>query len=143
VTAIDENAPPLRPAPAITEDNLFYWEAARDGLLVAQRCGSCGKLRHPPRTACPACQSLDIEVVQLSGDGEVYSYSLLWHPRSPRFSYPVIAILVDLAEGIRVVSNLVGAEPADVRVGLPVTVEFERCEGELAVPVFRPRTEAA
>ena len=135
--------PPVRPAPAITEDNLFFWEAARDGRLVAQRCGSCGLLRHPPRTACPACQSLDIEIARLSGDGEVYSYALLWHPRSPRFGYPVIAVLVDLAEGVRVVSNLVGIAPDEVRIGLPVTVEFEPCEGDLAVPVFRPRGEAA
>jgi uncharacterized OB-fold protein len=137
----DSSAPPLRPAPAITEDNLFFWEAARDGRLVAQRCGSCGVLRHPPRTACPACQSLDIEITELSGDGEVYSYSLLWHPRSPRFSYPVIAVLVDLAEGIRVLSSLAGVAPEEVRVGLPVTVAFEPCEGDLAVPVFRPRPE--
>jgi uncharacterized OB-fold protein len=142
-SATDESAPPPHPAPAITEDNQFYWEAARDGRLVAQRCGSCGRLRHPPRTACPRCQSLDTEIAELSGDGEIYSYALLWHPRSPRFDYPVIAILVDLAEGIRVVSNLVGAEPGDVRIGLPVTVEFQPCEGELAVPVFRPRTAAA
>jgi uncharacterized protein len=143
VTATEESAPPLRPAPAITEDNLFYWEAARDGRLVAQRCGSCGRLRHPPRAACPHCQSLEVEIAELSGDGEIYSYALLWHPRSPRFAYPVIAILVDLAEGIRVVSNLVGAEPGDARIGLPVTVEFQPCEGDLAVPVFRPSTEAA
>jgi len=144
VSVTDESVPPpVRPAPAITEDNLFFWEAARDGRLVAQRCGSCGLLRHPPRTACPACQSLDIEIAELSGDGEVYSYALLWHPRSPRFGYPVIAVLVDLAEGVRVVSNLVGIAPDEVRIGLPVTVGFEPCEGDLAVPVFRPRGEAA
>ena len=144
VTVTDASVPPpVRPAPAITEDNLFFWEAARDGRLVAQRCGSCGLLRHPPRTACPACRSLDIEIAELSGDGEVYSYALLWHPRSPRFGYPVIAVLVDLAEGVRVVSNLVGIAPDEVRIGLPVTVGFEPCEGDLAVPVFRPRGEAA
>lgn len=143
MTAIDERVPLLRPAPAVTEDNLFYWEAARDGRLVAQRCASCGKLRHPPRTGCPYCQSLDFEIAELSGDGEIYSYSLLWHPRSPRFSYPVIAILVDLAEGVRVVSNLVGSEPADVRIGLPVRVEFDPCDGGLAVPVFRARAATA
>jgi uncharacterized OB-fold protein len=137
----DVSAPALRPAPAITEDNLFFWEAARDGRLVAQRCGSCGLLRHPPRAGCPACQSLDIEIAELSGEGEVYSYSLLWHPRSPRFEYPVIAVLVDLAEGIRVLSNLVGIEPGAVRIGLPVTAEFAPCAGELALPVFRPTGE--
>jgi uncharacterized protein len=139
----DMSVPALRPAPAITEDNLFFWEAARDGRLVAQRCGSCGLLRHPPRTACPACQSLDIAIAELSGEGEIYSYSLLWHPRSPRFDYPVIAVLVDLAEGVRVLSNLVGAEPAAVRIGLPVTVKFAPCEGDLALPVFRLKGDAA
>jgi uncharacterized protein len=142
VTPKEATTPFPRPAPAITEDNLFFWEAARDGRLVGPRRVPCGLLQYPPRTACPACQSLDCEIAELSGDGEVYSYALLWHPRSPRFDYPVIAILVDLAEGIRLVSNLVGVSPEEVRVGLPVAVEFERCEGELAVPVFRPRSEA-
>lgn len=136
-TTIDESAAAVRPAPAVTEDNAFFWEAAREGRLVAQRCGACHKFRHPPAAACPACRSLDIEVVDLSGRGTVYSYSLLWHPQSPRFTYPVIAVLVDLDEGVRIASNLVGVDPDDIRIGMPVTVEFEPCEGDLAVPVFR------
>jgi uncharacterized OB-fold protein len=142
VTMKDTSLPSLRPSPALTEDNLFFWEAARDRRLVAQRCASCGLLRHPPRSGCPACQALDLEVVDLSGEGEVYSYALLWHPRSPRFEYPVIAVAVDLVEGIRVMSNLVGTAPAEVRIGLQVSVDFEACEGGLAVPVFRLRGAA-
>jgi uncharacterized OB-fold protein len=136
------NAGP-RPAPGLTEDNAFFWEAAREGRLVAQRCGSCGSIRHPPRPVCPACQSFDVDVVRLSGMGEVYSYSLLHHPRSPRFSYPVVVVLVELEEGVRLLSNLVDVEPADVRIGMPVRVDFAPADGDLAVPVFRPRGGAA
>jgi uncharacterized OB-fold protein len=125
-----------RPAPVLTEDNRFFWEAAAEGRLVAQRCGACGKLRHPPRPMCPECHSLDAKIVDLAGTGTIYSYALLHHPRHPDFDYPVIAVLVDLDEGVRMVSNLVDAEPQDVRVGMPVRVTFAPTAEDLAVPVF-------
>ena len=128
----------VRPAPLLTEDNHEFWEAARDGRLVAQGCSSCGRLRHPPRPMCPHCHSLDHELVELSGRGVVYSYALLHHPRHPRFDYPVVAALVDLDEGIRLVTNLVGVEPGEIRIGLPVTVAFAPTDDGMAVPVFRP-----
>jgi uncharacterized OB-fold protein len=127
-----------RPAPNVTDDNAIFWEAARDGKLVAQRCGDCGRLRHPPRPMCPECHSIRQETVELAGTGTVYSYAILHHPRSPAFTYPVIAALVDLDEGIRIVSNLVGIEPADVRIGAPVRVVFEATADDMAVPVFEP-----
>jgi uncharacterized protein len=132
----------VRPAPVLTEDNHAFWEAARDRRLVAQGCRSCGRLRHPPRPQCPLCHSLDHELVELSGRGVVYSYALLHHPRNPRFDYPVVAALVDLDEGVRLVTNLVDVEPGDVRIGLPVTVDFAPTADGMAVPVFRP-VEAA
>ena len=63
---------------------------------------------------CPECHGLDYDVVELSGRGTVYSYAVLHHPRSPRFTYPLVTALVDLDEGVRLVTNLVGVEPADV-----------------------------
>jgi uncharacterized OB-fold protein len=125
-----------RPAPVLTEDNRFFWEAAAEGRLVAQRCGACGKLRHPPRPMCPECHSLDAKIVDLAGTGTIYSYALLHHPRHPDFDYPVIAVLVDLDEGVHMVSNLVDAEPQEVRVGMPVRVTFTPTAEDLAVPVF-------
>jgi hypothetical protein len=127
-----------RPAPIVTEDSAAFWDAADQGRLVAQRCAACGRLRHPPRPMCPECNSLDVEVVELSGRGVVYSYALLHHPQHPAFEYPVLAVLVDLDEGIRIVSNLVGVEPDDVSIGIPVRVEFVATDGEHHVPVFRP-----
>ena len=97
-----------RPAPVVTEDSAAFWDAADEDRLVTQRCAACGRLRHPPRPMCPECGSLTVEVVELSGRGVVYSYALLHHPQHPAFEYPVLAALIDLAEGIRIVSNLVG-----------------------------------
>ena len=127
-----------RPAPIVTDDSTAFWEAARDGRLVAQRCRDCGRFRHPPRPMCPECHSIDQETVELAGTGTVYSYAILHHPQHPAFSYPVVAVLVDLDEGIRIVSNLVGVQPGDVRIGTRVRVTFEATEHDMAVPVFGP-----
>jgi len=128
----------IRPAPIVTEDSAAFWDAADEGRLVAQRCAKCGRLRHPPRPMCPECRSLDVEMVTLSGRGTVYSYAILHHPRHPAFEYPVLAALVDLEEGIRLVSNLVGVARAEIRIGMPVEVEFAATDGGHRVPVFRP-----
>jgi uncharacterized OB-fold protein len=127
-----------RPAPLLTEDNLAYWEAARDREFRIQGCADCGKLRHPPRPMCPHCGSLRTDMVAVSGKGAVYSYAILHHPQAPVFDYPVQAVLVDLDEGVRVLSNIVGAAPGDIRIGMPVQVEFADTKDGWAVPVFRP-----
>jgi uncharacterized OB-fold protein len=125
-----------RPDPGITEDNEFFWEAAAAHRLVAQKCARCGVLRHPPRPMCPYCGELEIEVVELSGYGTVYSWAVLHHPQNPAFDYPIKAILVDLDEGIRMVSNIVGVEPGSIRIGMRVAVGFESTAAGNAVPVF-------
>src|ERR1700730_17585396 len=109
-----EDALPTRPAPIRTEDNQFFWDAATQGRLVAQRCGSCGRFHHPPRPMCPECHSVESDIVELSGTGQVYSYAVLHHPQNPKFTYPLVAALVELDEGIRLVTNLVGVEPGEV-----------------------------
>jgi uncharacterized protein len=133
-----EGPQPRRPAPLLTDDNAFFWEAASEGRLVAQRCQGCGRLRHPPRPMCPHCHSLEFEVVPLSGRGSLYSYAILHHPQHPAFDYPLIAALVDLDEGIRLVSNLSGVEAAAIEIGMELEVGFVPTEDDAAVPVFRP-----
>jgi uncharacterized OB-fold protein len=127
----------VRPGPIVTEDSAVFWDAAAQHRLVAQRCGECATLRHPPRPMCPQCGSLDVEMVELSGRGTIYSYALLHHPQHPAFDYPVVAVLVDLDEGIRIVSNLIEVDPADVRVDLRVEVAFVDAADGAALPVFR------
>jgi uncharacterized OB-fold protein len=129
-----------RPSPRLTEDNVGFWEAAAAGRLVAQRCAACASLRHPPRPMCPSCRSLDWAWVDLSGRGVVYSFSILHHPQHPAFEYPVLAALIDLDEGVRIVSNLVDVAPAAVRIGLPVEVRYATTADGGAVPVFAPRS---
>jgi uncharacterized OB-fold protein len=138
---VDVQDAPRRPPPIVTDDSAVFWDAAVGGRLVAQRCGGCGRLRHPPRPMCPYCHSLDVDVETLSGRGRVYSYAVLHHPQHPAFDYPVLAVLVDLDEGVRVVSNLTDVAPGDVRIGMPVGAHFVATAGGAAVPVFRPAGE--
>jgi uncharacterized OB-fold protein len=127
-----------RPAPIVTSDSEPFWQAADQERLVAQRCPSCRRFRHPPRPMCPHCRSLTYEMVELSGRGTVYSYAVLHHPQNPAFEYPVLAALVDLEEGVRFVTNVVGVDPHGVRIGMDVAVEFATTVDDHRVPVFRP-----
>ena len=129
-----------RPAPILTEDNEGYWLAARERRLVIQRCRDCGELHHPPRPMCPRCHSVDLGWHEVTGTGVIYSYALLHHPQHPAFSYPVPAVLVELDEGARIVSNMVDVDPQDIHIGMEVEVAFEPTADDAVVPVFRPRT---
>lgn len=127
-----------RPAPLLTEDNHEFWDAAAEHRLAVQRCSSCGHLHHPPRPMCPDCGSLEHEMATMSGRATVYSYALLHHPQHPAFEYPVVAAIVELEEGPRLVTNIVGCEPSEVSIGMPVEVRFVEAGEDAAVPVFAP-----
>src|SRR4051812_44950455 len=129
----------VHPAPILTDDNRAFWEAATEGRLVAQRCSQCHTSPPPPRPMCPQCHSLEHEIVDLAGTGTVYSYALLHHPQHPAFTYPVPAVLVELDEGVRIVSNMIDIDPHDITIGMEVEVAFAPAEHETAVPVFKPR----
>ncbi|MBW0018696.1 MAG: Zn-ribbon domain-containing OB-fold protein [Mycobacterium sp.] len=130
-----------RMAPAISPDTEFFWNGLRENTLLIQRCGGCGTLRHPPRPMCPQCRSLDWAAIESSGRGSVYSYVLPHQPRFPFFDYPYIVVLVALDEGVRLVSNLIDVDPADVTVGMPVEIcyqTFDGANGDLVLHQFRP-----
>lgn len=131
---------PRRPAPVLTDDNSAFWSAAAEHRLVVQRCGGCGRFLHPPRPVCPWCGAADLAFVEACGTGSVHSYAFVHHPRNPAFDYPIVAALVDLDEGVRLVTNLVDVDRHDVEIGMPVEVTFVPTAGGGAVPVFRPRT---
>jgi uncharacterized protein len=128
----------MRQAPIVTDDSAVFWDAAAQHRLVAQRCSRCGVLRHPPRPMCPHCHALEYEAAELSGRGTLYSYAVLHHPQHPAFEYPVLAALVDLEEGVRLVSNLAEVQPADIAIGMRLEVMFVPTADDRAVPVFRP-----
>ena len=129
---------PLRPRPALTQDIAFFFEGAKQGTLLIQRCGACGLLRHPPRPACASCGSFDWDTVTSSGRGTVYSFVVMHHPQIPGFDYPLPIAVVELEEGTRLVGDLIGVDPADIRIGMPVVAEMVAVDDELTIPMFRP-----
>ena len=129
---------PLRPRPSLTLDNAFWFDGAREHRLLIQRCANCGVLRHPPRPRCDKCGSYEWNALEASGRGTVYSYVVNHHPQIPAFDYPLPIALVELEEGTRLVADLVGVEPAEIEVGMPVTVEWIDHDPELTLPAFRP-----
>lgn len=130
--------PTLRPKPQMTLDTVWWFEALRRHELLIQRCTDCGHLRHPVRPMCPDCRSLSWDTVAACGEGVVHSYVVAHHPQIPGFDYPLTTALVDLAEGTRLLGNIVGCEPADVHIGMPVTLEFIDIDGERSAAQFRP-----
>ncbi|HEX5566280.1 MAG TPA: Zn-ribbon domain-containing OB-fold protein, partial [Streptomyces sp.] len=128
----------LRPRPAVNRDNAFWFEAAKEHRLLIQRCASCAALRHPPGPCCPQCTSLEWDTVEASGHGRVYSYTVNHHPRHPAFEFPLVVAVVELAEGTRLITNLVGIAPEEVEIDMPVVLDWLDADPDLSLPVFRP-----
>ncbi len=138
---VDGQAPaerPKRPRPSLTHDNRFFFDGAKEGRLLIQRCSDCGALRHPPRPACGRCRSFDWEPVQSSGRGTVYSYVVIHYPKVPALDYPLVVALVELEEGTRLVADVSGITPETVAIGTPVQAAFETFDDDLTLPVFHP-----
>jgi uncharacterized protein len=130
----------MRILPAPDELTAPYWNAAREHRLVIQRC-ACGRLSHPPVVSCPACHGGAFTWEPMSGDGEVYAFTWVSHSVHPASAgqTPYILVLVELAEGPRVLTNLRHCAPEDVRVGLGVRVLFEDISDTVTLPQFAPR----
>ena len=130
--------------PQVSPDTAFFWAGTAAGELRIQRCGKCGALRHPPGPMCPRCGEPQRPpggeggYAIAAGTGEVYSYVVHHHPPVPGKTLPFVVALVELPEGVRMVGELLGVRPDQVRVGLPVRAEFVRVDDELALPAWRP-----
>ena len=131
-----------RLAPTVSPDSAFFWDGCRENKLLIQRCTGCQALRQPARPMCPRFQSLDWDTVESTGRGTVYSYVMPRHPPMPLMEYPYIVALVELEEGVRLVSNLREIAPADVEVGMPVEVFYETFDtidgNDVVLHQFRP-----
>ncbi len=128
--------------PPMGPDNAWWWEMADQGKLGIQHCRGCATLRHPPRPMCGDCHSLEWDAVQACGRGTICSYTILTHPQFPGYQYPLIIILVDLEEGTRLTSQLVGCEPGEVDFGLPVEMLIHEDPDGFKLPVFKLRRNA-
>lgn len=121
--------------PQVEPDDEFFWAGVAERRLLLQRCSSCGTLRHPPGPMCGSCHSTAWDTQEASGRGVIHAWILSRPPGDPEAA-PRIVALVDLDEGVRFVSNLVGVEPTQVANGMAVGLVFETVDGVL-LPQFR------
>jgi len=135
-----EGIPIMRPY--IDLDNQGYWDAVKNHKLVLQYCTKCNRFIHPPRPMCPTCRSQDtMEWKESSGKGILYSYVMFTSPKMayPAYELPYAVVLVELEEGVRIVTNTHEIEPDEVQIGLPVEVMFEDLPDGQTVYRFKKR----
>lgn len=134
-------AKPRRLRPPLGHDNQWWWEGIAAGELRIQRCSDCGTLRHPPRPMCGKCRSIHWGWIVSQGAGTVHSYVVLHHPPVPGYEYPLPVVLVDLDEGTRIVANVSGCAPGEIRIGMRVQARIEPVDDEMRLPFFHPVRE--
>ena len=132
------------PRLTVTQDNAFFFEAARQGRLEIQQCDGCGQLRHPPTPTCPHCRSFDWSTVVASGRCTLHSWTVIHHPKDPAFTYPLAVGLVDLPEGIRLVADIADVDEDELAIGLELEIGFaEHAHGEVLPQLRRATGEGA
>ncbi|MDT4910979.1 MAG: 3-oxo-4,17-pregnadiene-20-carboxyl-CoA hydratase alpha subunit [Pseudonocardiales bacterium] len=124
--------------PAVSHDTAFFWEGTAAGELRIQHCPTCGRLRHPPGPMCPSCGADKQDWVVASGRGAVFSYVVHHHPKVPGKRLPFVVALVELEEGVRMLGELVDADPVSVSIGLPVEIALTKIDDDLTLPFWRP-----
>jgi len=132
-----EGFPAMRPM--VDYDNQGFWDGVKNHQLVFQKCQDCGTVVHPPRPMCPNCQSLNKGWEPSSGKGKIYSFVTVAYPKAayPGIKVPYSVVLVEMENGMRVVSNIVDVEPQDVSIGMPVEVVFDDLDEELTLFKFK------
>ncbi len=116
-----------------------YWEGCALGELRFQRCTDCGGATHTPASMCAHCTSSALDWEVSSGIGDIYSWTTVWRPVTPAFTVPYTAVIVDMEEDWRILSNLVECEHDAAFVGMPVEVVFHPLDEGIVLPYFRPR----
>ena len=126
--------------PTINETNRPFWDGCKQGKLLAQRCTQCSRLRFPAAVTCPNCLAAEAKWEALSGRGKVFSFIVFHRAYHPAWEgkVPYVVAMIELDEGPIMMSNVVGVDPALVKVGVPVTVAYEPLDENLSMPVFKP-----
>ena len=130
----------LRPLPVPDGDTKLYWDAAKEHRLSIQRCADCQRSVFYPRSICPHCGSDRLHWIDSSGRGTVYSYTVVHRaPGGFTDAVPYVVALIDLEEGVRLMSNVVDCAPGDVQIGEHVEVTFDDVTPDITLPKFRLR----
>lgn len=129
-----------KPAPIPDHVTGEFWEAAKQHGLLIQRCQDCGANQFFPQSSCRKCLSDRMEWLEASGKGVIYTYTIVHRPPTQTFDedVPYTVALVELEEGVRMMSTIIGIKPQDVRVNMPVEIVFEEISTTISLPRFRP-----
>jgi len=130
---------PGRPRPVPTPETRHFWDGTAAGELRLQRCVQCHQVYFPPRPFCPSCASREVDVVQASGRATLYSY-VIHHRPTPGFAEPYAIAVVTLAEGPRMMTNIVDCPqtPEALVLDMALDVVFARLDDDITLPLFRP-----
>jgi uncharacterized OB-fold protein len=132
-----------RPLPEPTPETRHFWDGTRAGELRLQRCDDCRHAYFPPRPFCPKCGSRQVSVFKASGRARLYSY-VIHHRPAPGFTPPYAIAVVELAEGPRMMTNIVGCPqtPEALQLDMPLEVTFEKQSDSITLPLFKPAAGA-
>ena len=138
---------PHRPLPQVTLASAGFWASGEDGVLRICECADCGRRFHPPGPVCRGCRSRSVSLTPVSGRATVVAVSVNHQAWLPGFPPPYAVAVVALAEDdrARLTTNVVGCEPEDVHIGMPVKVRFEQLGEEtdrIWLPLFEPDPDA-
>ncbi len=137
--------PETRPLPTPSAISRPFWHAAREGRLLIQRCDACGAVQHPPGIACRACLGSELAWHEAAGSRHVYSFTIVHRSMTAGFigDEPYVVALVELDEGVRMTTNILGCPPDAVRIGLRVVPRFTPVTDDIALAHFAPADGAA
>ncbi|MGO1606650.1 hypothetical protein BSP109_00964 [Brevibacterium sp. Mu109] len=128
------------PTPPISAETAGFWKATTEGRLLFTRCDACSEPTWYPREFCPHCGTLDVTWEEASGRGEIHSFTVVRRGGLGAYAGgpPYVLAYVELVEGVRMMTNIVDVDEAELRIGLPVTVVFHETDGDAALPRFVP-----
>jgi uncharacterized OB-fold protein len=131
---------PQKPLPRPAPESVPYWEAAKNHRLELPRCNVCGKFWFPPSRSCPHCLATDFAWTPVSGRGKVFSFVVFHRVYHPAWDgeVPYVVALIELEEGPRLLSNVIGVPVDAVRCEMPVKVVFDDVAPGVALPKFTP-----
>jgi uncharacterized OB-fold protein len=129
-----------KPLPVVQPWSKAFWEGTKKHKLLIQECNACGTKIFYPRKACSECWSSDLGWSEACGRGKVYAHSVTLTGVEERFAadLPYVLAMIDLDEGIRMMGNVVGCDPNDVKIGMDVEVVFDDVTEEITLPRWRP-----
>ena len=131
---------PQKPVPVVNPCARPFWEATRQGRLMLPHCLDCQAVFFYPRLFCPECHSDQLDWVQASGRGTLYSYTVVQSNSPSPFlaDIPYVVAIVKLEEGVQMCTNIVDGPPDELKCDMPVEVVFEPLNDEFTLPKFKP-----